>query len=364
MTQPPSGAETSPQPRISEDDRIAGCNCCAPRALVQPLYRRLMAAHGTATEALRALPDLARSKGVKSYQLCSAHMAQREYFTGKKIGADLIFEHEPGYPRLLSEISDAPPFLWALGHQEQLSRPCVAVVGARNASSLGTRMAHRLAAGLAEAGLIVVSGLARGIDAAAHAASLPQGTIGVHAGGIDVIYPAENTELAKSILQKGARISEQPIGFHPTARFFPKRNRLISGLCQAVVIVEAAAKSGTFITARQALEQGREVLAVPGHPMDARAAGCNVLIRDGACLVRSVDDILQAIYPATHQPPPQTPMADQIRPQAIQATLPLPPSTDACLSNPTQRFSSNVAQPNFKPSQRRAPGRRSADPRS
>jgi len=152
----------------------------------------------------------------------------------------------------------------------------------------------------------------------------PRGTICVHAGGVDVIYPAENTELAKSILQKGARISKQPIGFHPTARFFPKQNRLISGLCQAVVIVEAAAKSGTFITARQALEQGREVLAVPGHPMDARAAGCNVLIRDGADLVRSVDDILQAIYPATHQPPPQTPMADQIRPQAIQATLPLP----------------------------------------
>ena len=188
-------------------------------------------------------------------------------------------------------------------------------------------MAHRLAAGLAEAGLIVESGLARGIDAAAHAASLPQGTIGVHAGGIDVVYPAENTELAKSILQKDARISEQPIGFHPTARFFPKRNRLIFGLCQAVVIVEAAAKSGTFITARQALEQGRKVLAVPGHPMDARAAGCNVLIRDGACLVRSVDDILPAFYPATHQPPPQTSMADQIRPQAIQATLPLPPST-------------------------------------
>jgi len=226
-------------------------------------------------------------------------MAQREYFTGKKIGADLIAEHEAGYPRLLAEISDAPPFLWVLGQQEQLTRPCVAVVGARNASSLGTRTAHRLAAGVAEADLIVVSGLARGIDAAAHAASLQHGTIGVHAGGLDVIYPAENSELAKSILQKGARISEQPIGFHPTARFFPKRNRLISGLCQAVVTVGAVAKSSTFSTARQALEQGREVLAVPGHPMDARAAGCNVLIRDGAYLVRSVDDILQAIYPAT-----------------------------------------------------------------
>ena len=324
MTQPPSGAQTSPQPRMSEDDRIARLQLLRSPRVGPATYRRLMAAHGTAAEALRALPDLARSKGVKSYQLCSEHMAQREYFTGKKLGADLIFEHEAGYPRLLAEICDAPPFLWVLGQHEQLTRPCVAIVGARNASSLGTRMAHRLAAGLAEAGLIVVSGLARGIDAAAHAASLPHGTIGVHAGGLDVIYPAENSELAKSILQKGARISEQPIGFHPTARFFPKRNRLISGLCQAVVIVEAAAKSGTFITARQALEQGREVLAVPGHPMDARAAGCNVLIRDGACLVRSVDDILQAIYPATQQPPPLSPMAAQKRPQTIQATLPLP----------------------------------------
>ena len=222
MTQPPSGAQTSPQPRMSEDDRIARLQLLRSPRVGPATYRRLMAAHGTAAEALRALPDLARSKGVKSYQLCSEHMAQREYFTGKKIGADLIFEHEAGYPRLLAEISDAPPFLWVLGQQEQLTRPCVAVVGARNASSLGTRMAHRLAAGLAEAGLIVVSGLARGIDAAAHAASLPHGTIGVHAGGLDVIYPAENSELAKSILQKGARISEQPIGFHPTATFLPQ----------------------------------------------------------------------------------------------------------------------------------------------
>ena len=167
MTQPPSGAQTPPQLRISDDDRIARLQLLRSPRVGPATYSRLMAAHGTAAEALKALPDLARSKGVKSYQLCSEHMAPREYFTGKKIGADLIFEHEAGYPRLLAEISDAPPFLWVLGQHEQLTRPCVAVVGARNASSLGTRMAHRLAAGLAEAGLIVVSGLARGIDAAA-----------------------------------------------------------------------------------------------------------------------------------------------------------------------------------------------------
>lgn len=173
MTRPPSGAQTSPRPRISEEDRIARLQLLRSPRVGPATYKRLMAAHGSATEALKALPDLARSKGVKSYQLCSEHIAQREYFSGKKIGADLIFEHDSSYPRLLAEISDAPPFLWVLGNQDQLTRPCVAIVGARNASSLGTRMAHRLAAGLAEAGLIVVSGLARGIDAAAHAASLP-----------------------------------------------------------------------------------------------------------------------------------------------------------------------------------------------
>jgi DNA processing protein len=171
----------------------------------------------------------------------------------------------------------------------------VALVGARNASSLGLRMARRLSEGLGAEGLVVVSGLARGVDAEAHAAAMATGTVAVQAGGTDHIYPAENSALAAEILAKGCRISEQPMGLEPQVRHFPMRNRIISGLCRAVVVVEAAAKSGSLITAEAALEQGREVFAVPGHPMDARAAGCNRLIRDGAMLVRGVQDIMEVL---------------------------------------------------------------------
>jgi DNA processing protein len=173
-----------------------------------------------------------------------------------------------------------------------LKRPMVAIVGALNASSLGTRMARALAGELAEAGYVVVSGLARGIDTCAHLAAANSGSIAVLAGGVDQIYPAENLALAESLLKAGALISEQPIGMAPIARHFPMRNRIISGLCSASVVVEAAGKSGSLITARGALDQGRDVLAVPGHPFDARASGCNMLIRDGATLVRGAEDII------------------------------------------------------------------------
>ena len=173
----------------------------------------------------------------------------------------------------------------------------MALVGARNASSLGLRMARRLGEGLGAAGLVVVSGLARGVDAEAHQASLATGTVAVQAGGVDHVYPAENARLAAEIAEKGCRVSEQPMGSVPQTRHFPLRNRIISGLAQAVVVVEAAARSGSLITAEAALEQGREVFAVPGHPFDARAAGCNRLIRDGATLVRGAQDILEALRP-------------------------------------------------------------------
>jgi DNA processing protein len=201
----------------------------------------------------------------------------------------------------------------------------VAMVGARNASSLGVRMARRLAEGLGEAGHVIVSGLARGIDAAAHDAALATGTVAVQAGGVDVIYPEENAALAARIAAEGCRISEQPMGMQPQARHFPLRNRIVSGLASAVVVVEAAARSGSLITARTALDQGREVLAVPGHPFDARAAGCNMLLRDGATLVRGATDVIEAIgrhepVPATARPlrvhsvsgpvPPRRPLAD------------------------------------------------------
>ncbi|MFY0692417.1 MAG: DNA-processing protein DprA [Paracoccaceae bacterium] len=273
-------------------------------------FFRLMRDHGTATRALAALPAIANAAGVSHYTPCSEQQAAHELALGQRAGAKLIYYGAQDYPAALYDIADPPPLIWTLGNPQLLTRPAIALVGARNASSLGRRMAHRLAGGLAEAGFAVVSGLARGVDAAAHAAALDHGTIAVQAGGVDVIYPAENTQLHQDIAQHGLRISEQPMGLQPIARNFPKRNRIISGLAQAVVVVEAAAKSGSLITARNALDQGREVLVVPGHPFDGRSGGCNMLIRDGATLVRSVDDILEALRPAEPvRDPPERPSA-------------------------------------------------------
>src|SRR6056297_421955 len=196
------------------------------------------------------------------------------------------------------------------------------MVGARNASSLGQRMAKSLAADLAAKGFTVVSGMARGVDTAAHAATLDTGTIAVLAGGVDVMYPAENTRLAEDITKTGLRLSEQPMGMHPQARHFPRRNRIISGLCRATIVVEAAAKSGSLITARTALDQGREVLAVPGHPFDARASGCNMLLRDGAHLVRNAEDVIEAIGPAQGKAQTSEKQAEMPLDQAPQPAQP------------------------------------------
>ena len=223
-----------------------------------------------------------------------------EVKAARAAGARLLCHGDPNYPPDLMDIADAPPLLWVVGDPGALRRPMVALVGARNASSLGMRMARAMATGLGQAGFTVVSGLARGIDTAAHLASLGTGTVAVMAGGVDVLYPPENAKLAEDIVREAARvISEQPMGLQPLARHFPVRNRIVSGLSRGVVVVEAATKSGSLITARTALDQGREVLAVPGHPFDARAAGCNMLIRDGARLVRGAEDILEALPPGT-----------------------------------------------------------------
>jgi len=238
---------------------------------------------------------VARAAGVRDYKTCPADIVLAEMRAGKQAGARPIPIGSDHYPASLAQVSDAPPILWSLGDPSLLQRPIVALVGARNASSLGTRMARRLAAGLADAGFVVASGLARGVDTAAHLAALDGGTIAVLAGGVDVVYPAENAVLAQEIAERGLRLSEQPIGLHPRSRQFPARNRIISGLARTVVVVEAAAKSGSLITARTALDQGRDVMAVPGHPFDARAAGCNMLIRDGAALVRSAQDVIETI---------------------------------------------------------------------
>jgi DNA processing protein len=293
-----------PLPPTSEDDQFTRLRLLRSRRVGIATYQRLLIEHGTAQNALEALPEVARAAGVSNYIICSEAIIDTELKMARNIGARLVEKGTLDYPAALADLSDAPPFLWVLGDSRLLKRPMIAMVGARNASSLGTRMARRLAGDLGAAGYVVVSGLARGIDAAAHLAALDSGTIAVQAGGVDTIYPVENAELARNLGKNGLRISEQPMGLQPMARHFPARNRIISGLAQATIVVEAAAKSGSLITARDALDQGREVLAVPGHPMDARASGCNMLIRDGATLVRSAQDVLEALAPlaATQQP--------------------------------------------------------------
>jgi DNA processing protein len=258
-------------------------------------FHRLMSEHGTAQNALAALPEVAREAGIEDYEICPDGVIEAELKIARAAKARLLCLGTPDYPAALLDLSDAPPMLWCIGDPAWLSKPSVALVGARNASSLGTRMARALARDLGAEGQVIVSGLARGIDAAAHLAALPTGTVAVLAGGVDVIYPSENTNLAERIAAEGLLLSEQPMGLQPQARHFPSRNRIISGLSRAVVVIEAAMKSGSLITARDALDQGREVMAVPGHPFDARAAGCNQLIRDGATLVRKAEDVLHAL---------------------------------------------------------------------
>ncbi|KZY00342.1 DNA-processing protein DprA, partial [Sulfitobacter sp. HI0021] len=292
-----------PLPPTQEDEQFARLRLLRSRRVGISTYRRLLDEHGSAINALIALPEVAQAAGISDYRICPEGVVQAELNAARTAGARLLVQGQAPYPDLLNDLDDAPPFLWMIGDPSLLTRPMISLVGARNASSLGLRMARTLAAELGEAGFVVVSGLARGIDAAAHSAALAHGTIAVQAGGVDIIYPSENAELAEQIAAQGLRLSEQPIGLQPMARHFPRRNRIISGLSRATVVVEAAARSGSLITARDALDQGRDVLAVPGHPMDARAAGCNMLIRDGAVLVRSAADVLEVLPELATQGP-------------------------------------------------------------
>ena len=320
MTGTQQSSKHPPHPPTKEEDRFAWLRLLRSRRVGISTFHRLMAEHGSAQAALLALPDIAREAGLAEYETCPEALIAAEYRAARAARARLICLGDPDYPATLAQIADAPPLFWAVGDPALLARPMLALVGARNASSLGTRMARWLARELGEAGFVVVSGLARGVDAAAHLSALDTGTIAVLAGGADVIYPAENAGLAADIARRGLLLSEQPMGMAPQSRHFPRRNRIISGLARAVVVIEAAARSGSLITARDALDQGREVLAVPGHPFDARAAGCNMLIRDGAALVRNAADIIAAL-PAEDSTPPQTdPTTDR------PAPAPAPPT--------------------------------------
>ena len=269
-------------------------------------YHRLVERFGGAREALDALPDLARRGGrAKPVRICPEDEADRELETLDRLGARLIALGEPDYPPLLSRIEDAPPLLSLVGNAGLLRKAAVAVVGARNASLNGRQLAKQFGADLGRGGLLVVSGMARGIDAAAHDGALPTGTVAVLGGGVDVVYPKENADLYRRIAEEGAIVSEDPPGVQPQARHFPKRNRLISGMSRGAVVVEANARSGSLITARFAVEQGREVFAVPGSPLDPRSKGPNGLIRQGATLVESANDVLEVLKDLFRAPLPE-----------------------------------------------------------
>lgn len=310
---------------------------------------RLLERFGSASAALRALPELARrggrSRAIKVFPLAAA---EREIAALDKIGAVLVAIGEPAYPPLLAQIEDAPPVIAVLGHAHLLGRNAIAVVGARNASANGWRFARGLANDLAAADMVVVSGLARGIDAAAHAGALAGGTVAVVAGGIDVIYPPENEALYADIVARGAVVAENPPGTRTTARRFPQRNRLISGLSLGVVVVEAGSRSGSLITARMALEQGREVFAVPGSPLDPRARGANHLIRQGAVVVESAEDVIGALEAQLRRPlaEPRAPdfapapparlnetELDSARAQITESLSPVPVPVDELICN-------------------------------
>ena len=264
-------------------------------------YRQLIARFETPAAALAAVPDLARRGGGKAPALRTRDDAEREIAKVEKLGAKFLALGQGLYPTLLAELEDAPPLVVAKGNVGLLDRQAVSIVGARNASAAACRFARGLAHDLGQEGLVVISGLARGIDSAAHDGALESGTVGVIAGGIAIFYPPENQARQKGLYEKGLVLAEMPPGTEPRARHFPHRNRIIAGMASGTVVVEAAPRSGSLITARLAAEAGREVMAVPGSPLDPRAQGCNQLIRDGATLVQTAADVVEAIRPFQSQ---------------------------------------------------------------
>ncbi len=266
-------------------------------------FRSLVNHFGSARAALERLPDLARRGGASRHQrICSEADALAELSSSEQLGVSLIAPGEAGYPPRLAVLDDAPPLLGMRGAREAMMRPMIAIVGSRNASGAGLKFAGQLARDLSDAGFVIASGLARGIDQSAHRASLTGGTLAVLAGGHDKVYPPEHGDLLTAIIASGGAISEMPLGHAPRARDFPRRNRLISGASLGVVVVEAALRSGSLITARIAAEQGREVFAVPGSPLDPRAAGTNDLIKQGATLITEASEIIQAVEPIMGRP--------------------------------------------------------------
>ncbi len=283
-----------PCPPDGDTDRLARLRLIRSENVGPITFRELLKYFPSAADALGALPSLA-ARGGRRIKVCPKSQAEAEMAAAEAAGARHVHVGEPDYPNALAMAEDAPPVLLLIGHAPLLNGPTVAIVGARNASTNGRRIAREIAAGVAAKEMVVASGMARGIDAAAHEGALEGGTVAVLAGGPDVVYPEENRRLYESIRECGAIIAESPPGLVPQARHFPRRNRIISGLSLGVVVVEAAVRSGSLITARLANEQGREVMAVPGSPLDPRCRGTNDLIRKGATMVEESGDVLAAL---------------------------------------------------------------------
>ncbi|MCP4998167.1 MAG: DNA-protecting protein DprA [Hyphomicrobiales bacterium] len=300
MTTSEAGRKT-----LSHEERLDWMRLTRSENVGPVTFRKLLRRFGTARQALEMLPEMSRRGGsAKPLRICRPEDAERELAQATELGYRLIGLKEPEFPPALRAADGAPPILTVKGNAAILTRPAVAIVGSRNASALGCKITHRLAMGIGQAGYSIVSGLARGIDAAAHEAALESGTVAVMAGGLDKPYPPQNIPLLESICQSehSAAVSEMPLGWEPRARDFPRRNRIIAGISLGLVVVEATKKSGSLISARIAGELGRIVFAVPGSPLDLRAKGTNDLIRDGAILTGSADDVLEALAPLAGQP--------------------------------------------------------------
>jgi DNA processing protein len=328
--------------RLTDTQRIAWLRLIRSDNVGPVTFRELINHFGSAEAALDALPSLA-ARGGRPIRIASSAEAEREIRALERLGGGMVALGEPDYPPWLRQVDDAPPLLSYRGAPGALTEPMVAIVGSRNASVAGRKIASMIASGLGAAGYTVASGLARGIDAAAHEASLATGTVAVLAGGLDRVYPEDNAPLAERIVEAGGtHITEMPLGHAPRGRDFPRRNRIVSGLALGVVIVEAAQRSGSLITARRAADQGRIVFAVPGSPLDPRAYGTNRLIRDGAILVTDAEEVVEALRPMRKQGHPEPPdieeegsgepvrdADDSDRARIIEALGPAPVEIDA-----------------------------------
>jgi DNA processing protein len=300
---------------IPDGERLARLRLLRTPNIGPATFHAILARFGSAAKAINHWGAIGRRlRKAQSTTLAATTDAHHELEQVRKQGATLLAHDEPGYPLLLAATENPPPFIIAKGRLELLGRPAMAIVGSRNASAIGQRYARNMATDLGSAGLIVVSGLARGIDTAAHKGALASGTIAVMAGGIDVIYPPENSALHAAIGDTGLLVSEVPYGQQPTAQHFPRRNRIISGLSHGVLVVEATLNSGSLITARLAAEQGRDVYAVPGSPLDPRATGTNALLRQGAILTETADDVLMGLSFEQGRARPQRPPAQPVPP--------------------------------------------------